>query len=263
MKPIDGFYSAMERVNHVLALYDVLHNTRARRIRKDWSTNFLALMRWPKGEAIVRVDGKDKNSMLILRASLGLDHTRFTHDYLSELLRSAVVATVAGLDRYIHDLVLHHAWSLLGQPEASVPTELKKLAIPVLSTKHALEKLRGDHKARPGHLIKLALQEHLHRDHTFQRPDDLAKAARMLGVSDFWAKTAKLMPGSPTKTEVIDKLRTIATRRNQIVHEADIYRKTKARKTTLRDISRATADDWCAWTRHLVVSIDTVVAAAV
>lgn len=263
MKPKDGFESAMKRVDHLLRLYDVLRNTRSRAIRSDWAASFLDLMHWPGSEAIVRVDGKNKQSLLILRPSLGLDHTSFTHDYLSELLRSAVVATASALDRYMHDLVLQHSLALLRRPEGSIPPELKKLSLPVLATKRALEKLRDDVKARPGHLVKAALQEHLHRDHTFQRPDDLTRAAKMLGVEDFWSQVSQLMPGTPEKGAVIAKLRTIATRRNQIVHEADMHRKTKARKITLRDISRSTADDMCAWTRDLVSAIDQVVQAAV
>ena len=219
-------------------------------------------MHWPTGEAIVRVDGKDKQSLLILRPSLGLDHTNFTHDYLSELLRSAVVATVSALDRYVHDLVLQHAWALLRKPEAKIPPELKKLSLPVLATKRALAKLRDDANARPGHLIKAALQERLHRD-TFQRPDDLVKAAKMLGVKGFWDKVAQAMPGTAGGQAVKDKLQDIAKRRNQIVHEADIYRKTKAKKITLRDISKADADNWCVWTRQLVSAIDQVVGTAI
>ena len=263
MTPRDGFEAAMNRADHLLRLYDVLHNTRSRAIRSDWAARFLNLMRWPTGEEIVRVDGKDKQSLLILRPSLGLNHTSFTHDYLSELLRSTVVATVSALDRYVHDLVLQHALALLRKRETSIPTELKKLSLSLLTTKRALDKLRSDANARPGHLIKAALQEHLHRDHTFQRPDDLAKAAKMLGVEDFWGKVAQAMPGTPRKQAVITKLRAITMRRNQIVHEADIYRKTQAKQITLRDISKAQADAWCAWTRQLVAAIDQVVKAAV
>ena len=129
MTPTDGFDAAMGRADHLLCLYDVLHNSRSRAIRTDWAARFLDLMHWPTGEAIVRVDGKDKQSLLILRPSLGLDHTNFTHDYLSELLRSAEVATVSALDRYVHDLVLRHAWALLRKPEARIPTELKALSL--------------------------------------------------------------------------------------------------------------------------------------
>ena len=263
MTPMDGFEAAMNRADHLLRLYDVLCDTRSRAIRRDWAASFLDLMRWPTGEKIVRVDGKDKQSLLILRPSLGLDNTSFTHDYLSELLRSAVVATVSALDRYVHDLVLQHAWALLQRRETSIPTELKKLSLSVLATKRALDKLRNDPSARPGNLVKAALQEHLHRDHTFQRPDDLVKAAKMLGVKDFWGKVTQAMPGTLGSQEVIAKVQSIAMRRNQIVHEADIYRKTKAKQITLRDISKAKADEWCTWTRQLVAAIDQVVKAAV
>lgn len=68
------------------------------------------------------------------------------------------------------------------------------------------------------------------------------------------------MPGTPNKQAVIDQLKAISTRRNQIVHEADIVRKTKAKKVTLRDISRATAAEWCTWTRQLVDAIEQVAA---
>jgi ribonuclease BN (tRNA processing enzyme) len=137
--------------------------------------------------------------------------------------------------------------------------ELKKLSLPILATKNALEKLRGDPKARPGHLVKAALQTHLHRDHTFQRPDDVVKAAQMLGVKDFWGKVAEQMPGSPDKGKVIGILNTIANRRNQIVHEANMVRKTRAKKITLREIARSTAQEWCDWSRLLVEAIDKVV----
>lgn len=263
MTPKAGFDAAVKRVDHLLALYDVLHNTRARRVRKDWASSFLKLMHWPKGEAIVRVDGKGRQSLLILRPSLGMDQTRFAHDYLSELLRSAVVATVSALDRYVHDLVLHHAWTLLSRRDDRVPNELKKLTLPVIATKNALSRLRKDAQARPGNLVKKALQEHLHRNYTFQRPDDVVRAAKMLGIDDFWSKVGQELPGTPSGGVIVEKLTSIAARRNQIVHEADIVRKTRARKVTLRDISQATAKDWCAWTSRLVAAIDNVVATEV
>ena len=85
----------------------------------------------------------------------------------------------------------------------------------------------------------------------------------MLGVKDFWGKVAQAMPGTLGSQEVIAKVQAIAMGRNQIVHEADIYRKTKAKQITLRDISKAKADEWCTWTRQLVAAIDQVVKAAV
>lgn len=263
MTPKDHFDVAMERADHLLRLYDLLHDTRSRRVRADWASKLIELMHWPKTEKIVRVDGKDRNSILILREAAGVDRDKFTHEYLSELLRATVVATVSALDRYMHDIVVHHSWALLNRSDEKIPKELKKLHIPVLSARHAVDRIRSDAKARPGVLVKEALRDQLHREFTFQRPDDVQKAALMLGVDDFWGNVAVAMPGEPKKDAVIRTLREIAQRRNQIVHEADIIRKAKAKTTTMRDISAKNALEWANWMRSFVAAVDSVVANAV
>ena len=263
MMPIDSFNAAFVRASHLIQLYDLLHDSRSRGVRSDWATAFKNFMRWPNGERIVRIDGKDRNSLLILRESVGIDREHFTHDYVSELLRSSVVAAVSALDRYVHDLVVHHSWKLLSRSEAQIPTELKKIAISVTSVKAALTRLRSDRNARPGGLVKQAIQERLHRDFTFQKPDDILKASKMLGIRDFWDNVASEMPGPPSKADVISKLRDISSRRNQIVHEADLVRKTKAKEITLRDISRTDAERWVSWINDFVRAIDSVAARSI
>jgi hypothetical protein len=260
MKPLDSFNAAIDRARHLLNLYDLLHDSRQRGVRSDWADSFKALMHWPASESIVRVDGKDRDSLLVLREAVGIDRDQFSHDYVSELLRASVVAAISALDRYMHDLVLLHSWRLLSKPEDQIPNELKKIAIPVTATKRALRRLRENSTARPGHIVKEAIQEHLHRHYTFQKPDDILKASKMLGVSNFWQSVANEMPVSPTKQDVIMSLRKIAARRNQIVHEADLVRKTKAKEITLRDISRREAHIWIEWMTEFVNAIDRVVA---
>jgi len=261
--PKATFDAALERADHLLRLYDLLHDTRARGVRADWASKLCSLMHWPKSEKIVRVDGQGQRSILILREAVGIDRDKFTHEYLAELLRATVVATVSALDRYMHDIVVLHSWTLLKRAESKIPKELKKLQIPMLSARYAVDKLRRDSSARPGVLIKEALREHLHKEFTFQRPDDVQKAALMLGVDDFWTKVSAAIPGAPKKAEVIETLREIARRRNQIVHEADIVRKAKAKTITMRDIDAKTAAKWVAWMRAFVVAIDSVVSKAV
>lgn len=263
MTPKDHFDVALERADHLLRLYDLLHDTRARKVRADWASKFLAIMHWPKAEKIVRVDGKDRDSILILRDSLGIDRDRFTHEYLAELLRATVVAMISALDRYMHDIVIYHSWTLLNRADAKIPKELKRLQVPVLSARHAVDKIRNDANARPGVLVKEALREHLHREYTFQRPDDVQKAALMLGIEDFWGKTSVAMSGKPKKEDMIKMLRTIAQRRNQIVHEADIVRKAKVKTITMRDISAKDVASWTNWMRDFVGAIDTVVAGSI
>lgn len=259
MAPFDTFLVAMHRADHLLVIYDLLHDQRQRGVRQDWADKFRGLMRWPKNEAFERVDGKAGNSILILRKATGLDRDKFQHEYLEELLRATVVATVSALDRYMHDIVVHHSWALLGQAEAKVPKELKNLQIPVLAAKHAVDRLRKDDTARPGGLIKEAIRNELHREFTFQKPDDVQRAAKMLGINDFWRLVAAKMPGHPTNEAVIKALREIVHRRNQIVHEADVVRKAKAKQITMRAISATTAGEWAKWMRDLVGAIDDVV----
>jgi len=188
MDPIVGFNAALRRAEHLITLYALVHDTRIRSVRSDWSSTFKELMRWPQNENIVRVDGSGQNSMLILRETVGIDRSHFSHVFASEMLRASVVALISALDRFLHDLVLHHCIKLLCQPDASVPTRLKNLAIPIIEVKKAIDKGRADSNSRPGHIVKKAIQNQLHSIYTFQKPDDIIVAMKMLGVDDFWNK---------------------------------------------------------------------------
>ena len=85
----------------------------------------------------------------------------------------------------------------------------------------------------------------------------------MLGIEDFWGKVSQKFQGNPTKQDIIDKLRVISRRRNQIVHEADLILKTKAKKLTLREIASDEALDWVDWMDELGQAIDKVIAGAI
>ena len=254
MKAIDGFKAAMKRAEYLLNIYDLVCDTRERRVRSDWSGKFNNLMSWPEGENIVRVDGKDKKSILIMREDVGISRDQFTHDYLSELLRATLVLAVSSLDRYMHDLVVERSWSLLNRKEEEIPAELKKIKIPILRTTKALAQLKDDPKSRPGFIVKKAIQDILHREYTFQKPDDIQKAANMLGIKNFWKTVSKKINENDLQT----KLKKIAQRRNQIVHEADIVRKTKAREITVREIKRTEVDEDVKWIKKFVYAIDKV-----
>ena len=159
----------------------------------------------------------------------------------------------------MHDVVVERSWKLLSQPEENVPSALKDIRLPVLATKRALERLRGDTTSRPGGLVKQALQDQLHKEFTFQNPENVQLAARMLGVDDFWRQIAKEMPGHPKPGELTDELRQIVRRRNQIVHEADLIRKTKGKGLTTRTIARETVGGWIKWIRNLGEAITKVI----
>ncbi len=85
----------------------------------------------------------------------------------------------------------------------------------------------------------------------------------MLGVEDFWGKVAQEMPGGHSNGEIIKKLRAITSRRNQIVHEADIVVRAKAKQTSARAIDQATTRDWVTWIGKFVRAADQVIVAEV
>ncbi len=261
MRPIRAFGVGMRRAEHLLDLYDVVVNTRTRKIRKDWALKFKDLMHWPHSETIVRIDGRDKKSILILREELGIGSDRFTHEYASELLRSAHVAAVSALDRYMHDAVVWRSWTLLTRKEDDIPRRMRELPIGALATRKAIDKIREDPKARPGQFVKAAIQEQLHREYTFQGSGGIDKAAELMGIADFWRKVSDRMPGSSTSGEVQTRLNAAIVRRNQIVHEADLVVKTKAKKDTVRPIDRDGARATVDWMCSFVNAVEEVIVA--
>lgn len=259
MRAKQDFDTAIGRADYLLHLYGLIHDTRQRDIRNDWATPFKRLMHWPQGEEIIRVDGKGKNSILIFREDADVNREHFSHSRLVELLRAATVAAVSALDRYMHDIVVQKSWELLSRPEDRIPRDLCEIKVPVLTSKRALDRLRKDKKARPAHLVKKALQDVLHRQFTFQKPDDVKKAADMLGIKDFWTKVAIRMPGKPAREDVIAELKSISVRRNQIVHEADIVRKVKGKQITLRDVTYPEAENTVKYLKNLASAINKLI----
>lgn len=261
MDPKTGFDAAIQRPEHLLRLYELLHDTRRRSVRSDWATSFRRLMHWPAGERFVRVDGRKGQSMLLMRESIAVSRQHFTHEYLSELLRSALVATVSAMDRFCHDSVVQHAWKLLSRKDVDIPVGMCRFQLPVLETKKALEKLRRDPKSRPGSIVKKAIQDQLHK-RTFQTPGDVEALAQLLGITNVWAALASKMSGG-TAADIKDTLSEIARRRNQIAHEADLVLRTRSSKISLRDIDYKQCYEWVQFIKSFVAALDAVVAATV
>ncbi|MGI9483458.1 MAG: HEPN domain-containing protein [Hyphomicrobiales bacterium] len=233
------FDLAIARAEHFLILYDITKNRRKRSVRSDWSQNFKSCMNWKQSDTIMRIDGKD--SVLILRTPPeGLTSENFEHDFASELLRSALVASVSALDRYMHDIVVNRALQLLNGPKKDVPKKLKNLDLPISVTFDAMKKLRSDRNSRPGNQVKKAIQDRRHRQ-TFQSTSGIDNCAALLGKSGIWSQVGTRMSISMDPDPPQRELNKIVKRRNQIVHEADLERKISAKKDTLRKIERKDA----------------------
>jgi hypothetical protein len=259
MKVIEGFNAAIKRAQHLLQLYDILLDTRRRKVYGNWASKFNKLMQWPDSEKIVRIDGKGQKSILILRENLGIDHKHFTHDYVSELLRESIVAAVSALDRYMHDQVVARSWSILSKAEDKVPKVWRKVEIPAVEVKKAIMHQHYNKNARTGTKVKKAIQDMLHKKYTFQKPDDIEKAAGLLGIKEFWNEVSKKLNGNQRPEDVKKKLHNIVNRRNQIVHEADLERQQRARKPRLRDLSRSKAEKYVNYIEAFVKAVDELI----
>jgi hypothetical protein len=80
-----------------------------------------------------------------------------------------------------------------------------------------------------------------------------------MGIENFWKKVADDMGAGWTATSVQDELTKIASRRNQIVHEADLERKISTKRFPLRDIEFKFADESVGFLKEFVAASDKVV----
>lgn len=254
MKPVQIFESGRTRAEHLLKLSELLLNTRRRGVRADWARNFKTLMHWRQGEQIDRVDGR--GAILILRQSAGIDANSFDEEYLNELLRAAYAGIVASLDRYCHEVILCKVIACLRKPPEDAGRELRQLKVPVYEVKRAIAHARKP-KTRPMNIVRQALQEALHRDETFQRPDDIAKGMKIIGITDLWRQCAQRMSCQPG--DITKRLNRIVDRRNRIVHEGGILRRKKGGKIAYYPIRAYEVAADIKWLGNLVESIEQVV----
>jgi len=114
------FKKAIDRSKHLIALYEMVFDTRKRGVRSDWADRFKQFMRWSRDTRILRVDGKD--SLLIIKNPPdGLTKEKFEKEYASELLRSSIVTSVSALDKYLHDTTLNSCFTLLRESKSGLP----------------------------------------------------------------------------------------------------------------------------------------------
>jgi len=142
------------------------------------------------------------------------------------------------------------------------PAELKKVSLPLSFVKRAvnLAKLRkgrgGKVRSRPMNIVKQGLQEKFHKDLTLQRPEDIATAWSMIGITKLWSRCGKNM--NEKAEEVKGHLNRIISRRNQIAHEGDIRRVRNSRKISINPIGIDDVRSDIKWLKNLVYSLERV-----
>lgn len=255
MRPIEVFNSGRSRAEHLLKLYQLLLNTRQRRMRADWAHSFKKLMHWRQADGIDRVDGT--RAILILREGSGVTAGQFREEYLDELLRAAHAGIVASLDRYCHEVVISRVVSRLSKSPHKAGRELRQLRIPIHAARKAILHARTP-KSRPMNIVREALQEVLHKDETFQRPDDIVRGMKMIGIDDLWRSCARQMAGSAD--DITKRLRKIVDRRNRIVHEGGMLRHKRGGRISYYPIHASEVEADIKWVGDLVNAMEALVA---
>ena len=245
MQPIEAFNDGRSRAEHLLKLAEVLTNTRQRAARADWKANFRALMRWPTTRQFERVDGE--HAILILPVECGLRADAFQEEYLSELLRSALVAMVSALDRYCHEVIT----KALMREYRNGNAHVRKLEVSLKEIEEVL--LRAEEGRRPRNALRNALQARLYKE-TYQTPAQIADGLRLAGKTDVWNRCAATM--NSTRDEVVTKLNRIIARRNRIVHEGDLVRHERAGGVRRHGIQPAEISDLITWISDLVAALE-------
>lgn len=165
----------------------------------------------------------------------------------SDLYRASLVQVVAGLDFYVHGVVLERAVDMV---MGRVPPDFGRSARMGLSLASVEELANAPTAADRELLARGHIAERLTLE-TFQRPDDIAAALALVGVGACW-KAAFGTGAGAAKTA----LSLVVRRRNRIVHQADMDPLTPSTPTP---ISADDALDSIATVEITVAGLDAII----
>jgi len=141
------------------------------------------------------------------------------------LPRSAVVAAISALDTYVHSVVKDRLPHLFG-PGIAVPDSLAEqlaLLVPIKnanSFRQAVPLLIAHDTV--AQLLK-KLEDNYLQFQSFQAPEKIIEAYRLIGINDVFERVSDLWPGPNTSPEDLKRrLAGYVQRRNQIAHEGDL-----------------------------------------
>ena len=131
---------------------------------------------------------------------------------VSDVLRASLVTAVSTMDHYIHELVR------LGMLEAYRGVRTRTPAF--FRFQVALGNvLPASLDFDPAAGLEAQIRER-HGHQSFQMPDSIADAIRLVSDVELWNEVSKCI--GRERREITDRLTLITQRRNKIVHEADI-----------------------------------------
>ena len=178
------------------------------------------------------------------------------HEDLLWLPRSAVVAAISSLDAYVHAVLYDRIPQVLRQ--ATIPDSLCDAMADIIPIKNG----RSFGKVFPlisGKSVHHDLAEQLKATvlafQSYQTPDKIIFAYKMIGHDAAFSSVSRLWPGPATsETDIKRQLANYVRRRNQIAHEADLDS-----NGVIRRMQPAYAKKCAAFVENLVSRLDRIV----
>ena len=165
---------------------------------------------------------------------------------LSDILRAEFVMVVSALDHYIHEIVRLRMLDAFHGKIIQTPAFLR-FKVQLGNTIQGI--------TNPGSDTWLEEQIiEIHSYQSFQLPDKIADAIRLISEIQLWQEVAKIL--NMTDKEVKQKLILIVNRRNQIAHEADMDPSFPGRRWT---IDKKMVDDASEFMKNVAETIHSLV----
>ena len=233
MKLTEIFGEAIRHSDKLVELHDRLTTRNQRRIRPEWSKRFYAarLTDWPMRDGLWR--SKNDTILIVGTKNAGLSHKDFASDALLVFLRVALVMAMAAIDKVLHEAVSRRFVALVKKEKLDklVDLELSK-AYRIAIEARAREGKGGRIRKRPGPKIKAEALEKLYRE-SFLSLRRLHEICSACGKKTILERFGNILKPRRSSKYLHEEWSRLYARRNQIAHDCDIVRKSRARKIHL------------------------------
>lgn len=193
-------------------------------------------------QSLARFERNFEYSRNLLALSATVDALTTKAVDVSDLNRAALVAGVSALDAYVHSVVRELMIEVSVGARAATDA-FKRFLVPMSAVDQAA------YLPTSVWLDGVIADRHSHL--SFQQPDKIADAIRLVSDVDLWKEIGTVLGEDPKTLKTRQKL--LIDRRNQIVHEADALPTPPYER---RPITHAESTDALAFIELLVVTID-------
>jgi len=170
--------------------------------------------------------------------------------HYSDILRAAVVLSVAAMDGYFHDLILDNVTPcIVTRNGKDLPGKLIEIIKKQASHEKLIEIFHRDRSR--AHVRRLVMEEL--SDKTFQNVGKIEEALKIIGVDDIWIDVGKELECS--KAEAKEYVQEYVERKHRIAHEGDKKKKGPGPQS----ITRPYAEEAVCKINDFVNAIDKVV----